>query len=377
MSRRFFIVAGEASGDKHGARLVEEINRLAPGTKISGICGPALRDQGVEPFLDSRALSVIGGLEVLDKLGLVLRTLLRIRREFKTRRPDLVILIDFPDFNFRVAQIAHHLGIPVVYYISPQIWAWRRGRVRQVARWVDKMIVIFPFEKDFYAEYGINAEFVGHPLMDDPVEWLTRNEALDRLGLSPDKRYIGLLPGSRMSEVKLMFPSMLEAAARVRKRLSDVEFILPVARTLDESDFRPYLQGLSLPVHMETNRFQAAMQCLDAALVASGSATLETAMLNVPLCIVYRLSPISYVLGKALFKLPFLGIINLIAGREIAKELLQHDAVPHRMASELVRLMTDAPARKKMLNDFQEIRSKMGKPGASRRAAEKILELPC
>ena len=312
-----------------------------------------------------------------DKLGLVLRTLLRIRREFKNRRPDLVILIDFPDFNFRVAQIAHHLGIPVVYYISPQIWAWRRGRVRQVARWVDKMIVIFPFETDFYAEYGINAEFVGHPLMDDPVEWLTRNEALDRLGLSPDKRYIGLLPGSRMSEVKLMFPSMLEAAARVRKRLSDVEFILPVARTLDESDFRPYLQGLSLPVHMETNRFQAAMQSLDAALVASGSATLETAMLNVPLCIVYRLSPISYILGKALFKLPFLGIINLIAGREIAKELLQHDAVPHRMASELVRLMTDEPARKKMLNDFQEIRSKMGKPGASRRAAEQILELPC
>lgn len=375
MKKRILIVAGEASGDKHGARLVREIKLSAPEAHIYGIGGTAMRAEGVAAFMDSGSLAVIGLWEVVHKIGMVWKALRRIRQQFLTHPPDLVILIDFPDFNLRVAHMASKRGIPVVYYISPQVWAWRKGRVKQIARWVRKMLVIFPFEETFYERHGIQAEYVGHPLLDEPLERMEREEAIRLLNLDPNHRYIGLLPGSRHSEIRLMFPNILRAGALIHKRFPDTRFIVPLANTLKETDLTPYLKRFPIPVSVVDGRFQAAMRSMDAAIVASGSATLETAMLDVPMCIVYRVSPITAVVGRFVIKTDHIGIINLIAGRRVAVELIQNKATPRRMAREIGFLLTDPERCDRMKADYREIRAKLGDSGASPKAARHILEI--
>ena len=375
MKKRILIVAGEASGDKHGAKLVREIKLSAPEVHIYGIGGTAMRAEGVATFMDSKNLAVIGLLEVVHKLGMVWKALRRIRHQFRIHPPDLVILIDFPDFNLRVAHMAHKRGIPVVYYISPQVWAWRKGRVKQIARWVRKMLVIFPFEKPFYERHGIRAEYVGHPLLDEPMDRMERGEALRLLNLDPNHRYVGLLPGSRRSEIRLMLPNILRAGALIHKKFPDTRFIVPVASTLKEADLAPYLKRFPIPVSVVADHFQAAMRSMDAAIVASGSATLETAMLDVPMCIVYRVSPITALVGRFVINIDYIGIINLIAGRRVAVELIQNSATPQRMAREIEHLLTDPHRCDRMRADYREIRVKLGDSGASPKAARHIIEI--
>ncbi|MBI4775914.1 MAG: lipid-A-disaccharide synthase [Deltaproteobacteria bacterium] len=375
MKNRILIVAGEASGDKHGAKLVREIKLSAPETHLYGIGGTAMRAEGVDTFIDSGNLAVIGLWEVVHKIGMVWKAFQRIRHEFLTHPPDLVILIDFPDFNLRVAHMASKRGIPVAYYISPQVWAWRKGRVKQIARWVRKMLVIFPFEATFYKRHGIRAEYVGHPLLDEPMERMEREEALRFLNLDPNHRYVGLLPGSRRSEIRLMFPNILRAGALIHRKFPDTRFIVPVASTLKETDLAPYLKRFPIPVSLVTGRFQAAMRSMDAAIVASGSATLETAMLDVPMCIVYRVSPITALVGRFVINVDYIGIINLIAGRQVAVELIQNKATPQRMAREIEFLLNDPERCNRMRADYREIRVKLGDSGASPKAARHILEI--
>lgn len=375
MNRTILVLAGEASGDKHGAKLIREIRRLEPGVRFVGIGGAAMQAQGMDVVVDNRSLSVMGFLEVVNKMGRVWDAFKEIRTRLVATPPDLVILIDFPEFNLLVARMAHKRRIPVVYYISPQVWAWRRGRVRQIARYVRKMLVIFPFEADFYRRRGVNVEFVGHPVLDDAFEYKSRQERLQQLGLNSEKRYVGLLPGSRRSEIRYMLDRMLRAANLLARRFPDLEFILPLAPTLDRSDVSGYLMESRVRVHVIQDAFPLAAQCLEAALVTSGSATLETALWGVPQCVVYRMSPVSYWLGRLVVRVPFIGMVNLIAGRRVAVELLQGDATPIRMADEISSLLRESHRRAAMRSAFEEVRSRLGGRGASERAARSVLKV--
>jgi len=361
------IVAGEASGDLHGANLVRAIQARRENLFFCGIGGGLMRDAGVRILADVGELSVVGATEIASKLPNLIRVLAMVKRLLRSLRPDLLILIDFPGFNLHVAPLAKKLGIPILYYISPQVWAWRSGRVKQIRKLVDHMAVILPFEKDFYGRHGIRVTFVGHPLLDN------RSRSAD--GDSPraggDPAIIGLLPGSRDKEVGRHLPLLLGAARILSRQIEGLKFLVSLAPTLKRS----YLEKLMAEHKGETDcelvdgGAEKVFEQCGFALAASGTVSLEAAVWGVPMLIIYKVSPVSYWLGRILVQVEHIGLVNLIAGEEVVPELIQAQATPKNIAAGAAALLKDPARLEQMRKRLLETRKALGGPGASERTA--------
>ena len=350
---------------------------------FTGIGGPSMRAAGIEGLGDASTMGVTGFFEVVGQLGVIWRAFGDARRLLRdpASRPDLAILIDYPDFNLRLARAAKKAGIPVLYFVSPQVWAWRKGRVRQIARFVDRMLVILPFEEEFYRSARVPVQFVGHPLLDLVRRSLTREQALRPLGLDPKRPTVALLPGSRRNELASHLPPMLGAARLLREEFRDLQFLVPIAPTLD-ADEVDRLIGESLPPRgsarsdgpgvgwalVRDGRYDA-VGAADAAVVASGTATLETALLGVPMVIVYRMNPFTHAIARLISDVPHIGMPNLIAGARVVPELVQGECRPDRIALEIRRLLTDPRVSEKSRLGLAGVRSRLGTPGAIGRVA--------
>jgi lipid-A-disaccharide synthase len=373
LTEEILIVAGEASADLHAARALEELSRMRPGIRAFGVGGPRLREAGLEALWQAEEISVMGLAEVLPRIPRILGILRGLARAARGRRPRAALLVDLPDFNLRLAARLKRLGIPVVYYVSPTIWAWRPGRARKIAKVVDRMLCILPFEERFYEGTGVPARFVGHPFAEKPDPG-PPDRYRRELGLAGDRTTVALVPGSRPGEVRRIFPSMLEAAERIRSAHPDAQFVVPVAPTLSRDALAPFLAShATLDVVLVDGRTEAAVGASDAALVKSGTSTLETALMLRPMVVVYRLSWLSYLVAKLMVKLAHFALVNILAGRRLVPELLQREASPERMAGEVERLLPDGPDRRAQLAGLAEVRASLGTPGAARRVAEEIV----
>jgi lipid-A-disaccharide synthase len=374
-SKKVLLVAGEVSGDLHGSHLVDAIHRIDPEVLFLGVGGEGLKRSGMELLYPAHSLSVVGVTEVFIKLRSILEALRRLKKFLEQERPDLVILIDFPDFNFRLAKIAHRRGIPILYYISPQVWAWRPKRIRLIARWVKKMVVLFPFEVPLYEAAGVDVEWVGHPLIDIVKPTLSKEVAFQKFGLDPKRRTVGLLPGSRIHEVERLLPPLLASAHLLQKEIPDLQFILPLAPGLPETILSSYIENISVPVKVVGGFNYDVMNLSDLLITASGTATLEGAILGKPMIIIYRVSFLSYWIGRALIRVDQIGLVNLVAGKEIAPELIQQGVHPQRIAEEALLILRDPILSRKMTDAMGEVCQKLGEPGAAQRAARIVISL--
>jgi lipid-A-disaccharide synthase len=448
----FLLSAGEASGDTYGAQLIEALRGLIPGSTFFGMGGEKMRASGAELLVHANEVAVVGLVEVVKHLPDIRRRFKHLVAEAARRKPNAAILIDFPDFNLRLARELHRLGIPAFYFVSPQIWAWRTGRVQQIRKYVRKMIVIFPFEQEFYARHGVEVSYVGHPLAYVPQPQISREEFAARHHLDPKKQWIALLPGSRRKEVRLNLPAMAEAAQLLEKQGNDFEFVLPVASTLNEEWLKEELEqmpglkpqfiknadaalkgrsstedsasstsqpvakqsnssGLAAPeqpsvgtgwsrpsglreesldtpalaaevkteaplVHL-THNARATLMHARAAVVASGTATVEAALSGTPFIVVYRLAPLTWLLGRRLVKLDTFAMPNLIAGKKMVPELIQKDFTAQNVLRELNAIIPNGPARQQMQADLKMVQQRLhDSPDAespAQRAAQEIL----
>ena len=365
------ISAGEASGDMYGAQLVEALRRRRPDLEVFGLGGERMRAAGCETLVDAKDIAVVGITEILRHLPRIYARFGRLRRAIAQRRPDIGVVIDSPAFNLRVARALHRRGIPVVYYVAPQFWAWRQWRARIVRRYVRQALTIFPFEVDFWRHWGVPAQFVGHPLAEAARPTISRDELARQNGLYPAKPWITLMPGSRRREVEMNLPTMLAAAARLGQ---GYEFLLPVAPTL-EAAFVRRLVGEGSDVHLLADARRALVHSR-AAVVASGTATVEAAMMGTPFVMVYRVSPLSFALGRPLVKLRHFAMVNLIAGEEVVPELVQSNFTAENVVSRLRPLLVDSLERAKMLEGLARVRERLrtNTEGSARPAAERAAE---
>ena len=379
MNRKVMIVTGEASGDLHGANLVKALRAKDPELQFCGMGGPELAALGVEILYDAAKVSVVRVFEVFAHLPDIWRAQRALRRRLIADRPDLLILIDLPDFNLLLARKAKKLAIPVFYYISPQLWAWRSGRVKTIKARVDKLGVILPFEQEFYRRRGVAAEYVGHPLLDTVTTNTTREEFLQLHDISAATRCIGLFPGSRRREVSSLLPIFLDAADILQKQSAEkIVFFIPRAATISLVEFAAAgldtcNQALDIRI-IEKNRYDMMAAC-DAVVTASGTVTLELAILQVPMLVVYKLAPLTYQLAKRLIKIEFFSLVNLIAGYAAVPELLQHEVTATAIAAELSAITLLPARKKKMQQALAEVREKLGTSGASAKAAEVALQM--
>jgi lipid-A-disaccharide synthase len=368
---RIVISAGEASGDMYGAQLIEALGRLRPDAEIFGLGGERMRAAGCETVVDAKDIAVVGITEILRHLPRIYSRFARLRRAIAQRRPDIGVVIDSPAFNLRVARALQRRGIPVVYYVAPQFWAWRQWRARIVRKYVRQALTIFPFEVEFWRHWGVSAEFVGHPLAEAARPSISREEVARQNGLDPAKPWITLMPGSRRREVEMNLPTMLAAAARLGH---GYEFLLPVAPTLEPRFLRRLVgEGSSIRLLADA---RSALVHSQAAVVASGTATVEAAMMATPFVMVYRVSPLSFALGRPLVKLRHFAMVNLIAGEEVVPELVQSNFTAENVVSRLRPLLADTPERAKMLDGLARVRQRLraGTQGPAQPAAERAAE---
>ena len=367
---RLLVASGEPSGELYAAQLVHHLRALEPGLEVFGLGGDRLQAEGATLVAHIRDLAVVGLYEVLKHLRHLRGVFRRVLDEVDRDPPRAAVLVDYPDFNLRLARELHRRGIPVVYFVSPQIWAWRRGRIRGIRETVARMLVIFPFEEALYREAGVPVTFVGHPLVDlvGPAEG--RADFLRGLGVSPERDVVAVLPGSRPQEIAHNLPGLAGAVALLHARRPDLEFLLPVAPSIDAALLEPALRGL--PVRLVADGARPVLAACRVAIVASGTATVEAALLGAPMVVVYRLSALTHFLGRRLIQVPHVAMVNLIAGRRAVPELIQGDFTPQRVADEVAALLPDGPRRAAMLEDLAEVRSRLGPGGASLRAAREV-----
>jgi lipid-A-disaccharide synthase len=370
---RVLLVAGEASGDLHAAGLVAALRRRLPNIEISGVGGREARAAGMQTMVDIADLATLGLVEVFDKGRALFRAFRMLRREIRERRPNLLVLIDFPEFNLALAGIAKRCGVPVFYYVSPQVWAWRRGRVRKILRRVDRLAVLFPFEP---AAYGNDPKvvFVGHPLLDRVRTTATREETLARHGLDPALRLVTLLPGSRRKELEHMLPVMAGAAESLATRMP-LQFAIALAPTLERALAEPYLRGRSVALPLIEHDAYNLIAASDLVLITSGTATLEVALLERPMVILYRSSAITFAAARMLVDVPWLGMPNLISGREIVPELLQETATVAATAAAAEQILADPARSEAIRRDLAAVHQALGAPGAAERAADLAVAL--
>ena len=370
---RVLLVAGEASGDTHAAEFVAELRRLSPGASFRGIGGAGARAAGMETLLDISEIAAMGLTEVVSRGRAILGAYRRLRREITPDLTDLLVLIDFPEFNLALAGVAHRRGVPVLYYVSPQVWAWRRGRVRKILRRVDRLAAIFPFEAEVYG-HSDKVAFVGHPAIDRVRTGANPAATLSANGLDPAKRLVTLLPGSRKHEVELLLPEMLGAAERLAPG-RELQFALGLAQTIPGDLVARFLAASAVRVRVIEGAVHDLIAASSLVIATSGTVTLETAVLGRPMVIAYRVSPITMFIARRLVRVPFIGIANLIAGRRIVPELVQEEATAERIAAEAAPILDDPAVARRMTEDLVGVRAALGASGAARRAAELGLEL--
>jgi lipid-A-disaccharide synthase len=375
LSLRLLLSCAEASGDLYAGALTRELRALEPGVQVSGLGGPHFQAAGGELLADYRGIAVTGLSEALVKIPHSLTALRRLlaSASAKASRPDALVVIDSPDFNFRLAPRVRRLGVPVIYYVSPQIWAWRRGRLRSIRAFADRVLVIFPFEEAIYREGGVPVEFVGHPLVDLTSTTAPREPFLRARGLDPSTACMALLPGSRANEVTRILPVLAEAARQIRSAVPGAQFMVARAPSLGDELFEA-VRGLEGTVVIEGDT-DTVLASADVALTASGTATVQTALHNTPMVIVYRVSPFTYALGRRLVHVDAIGMVNLIAGEKIVPELVQDDFTPDAVAREAVSMLTDRDRTARIRDGLARVRARLGGPGASRRAAEAVLRV--
>jgi lipid-A-disaccharide synthase len=373
--KKVLIVAGESSGDLYGAQLVEAMAVLAPQVQFYGVGGIEMKRKGVNLLFSSSELAVVGITEVLGKVGHIWRAWREIKRFIVDHTPHLAVLIDYPDFNLRLARVLKDNAVPVLYYVSPQVWAWRPGRIKKIAKRVAKMVVILPFEVPIYQHKGVDVEFVGHPLLDILDTDLSRKELRRRLGVPPDCLLIGLLPGSREREVKVLLPPLVGAAEILSREFPSCRFVLPLASTIKRDLVQDFIAGGRFPLEVVEGRTFEVMKAADLLLVVSGTATLEGAIAGVPMVIIYRLSPISYLIGRMLVKVKCIGLANIIVGRKVVPELIQGEVTPQRIAREATKILRDPAKKEEIEGAFKLVQEKLGGKGASHRVARIALQM--
>ena len=371
------LVAGDPSGDAHAAHLVRALVRLRPDLRCTGLGGPAMRAAGVALLDELTRTAAIGPFDAARHLRHFLHARHTLEGHLAAQKPDLVLLVDFGDFNLPVmAPLAKRAGCRVVYYISPQLWAWGRFRLRWVKRYVDRMLVLFPFEERFYRRHGIPVTWVGHPLVDAvgtaPV--LSKEEAQRRLGINPWRLTVGLLPGSRAQEVRRHLPLLCQAASRIAWRMPGVQFLIPQAPTIAEELLAPAARAPAFDAVVVQQPLADCLPAMEAALIASGTATLEAALHEVPMVVVYRTSWPTYLAAKLVVRVPHIAMVNLLAGARVVPEYVQHRATPGRIAQELIGLVRDQPRMEQMKTCLRAVREALGPPGAIERAAHAVLE---
>ncbi len=359
----------------HGSNLVRAIISQAPGTQITGIGGKKMKDAGVEIIVPASDMAVVGLIEIFTRLHTIIQAHRKLKNLLKHNRPDLLILIDYPGFNLNLARIAKRYGVPVLYYISPQVWAWRRGRIKKIARRVDRMVVILPFEKAYYKNSGVDVNYVGHPLLDAIPQDIDRKMVIKNLGLKNDHPIIGLLPGSRTEEIQTLLPLMIQGIQLLSVHYPNIQCVLPLASTIPVNRVESEIQKSSITINVSREDIYSTLSVCDLALVASGTATLETAMMEVPMVIVYRVSSLSFLIGKRIVKVPYIGLANLIAGERIVPELLQDEVTPSRIAEEARKILGDTQIREYIIGQLRNIKKSLGTGGASEKAARIALEM--
>ena len=369
-------VAGDPSGDAHAARLVDTLKAQRPELSFTGLGGPSMERAGVTLLDDLTKAAAIGPFDAARHLGRFFRAKQLLQRQFATTRPDLLILVDFGDFNLPViAPLAKRYHIPVLYYISPQLWAWGRWRLRFVRRYVDRMVVFFPFEETFYRAAGVPVTWVGHPLVESATPSLTKEEALRRFGLNPWRRTVGLLPGSREQEIRRHLPLMVASARRIAWRMPGVQFLLPKAPTIPRDRIMRDVLNAKMDVHVAEGSLRDALQLMEAAIVVSGTATLEAALCGVPMVVIYRASWPTYAAARLAVRLPHIAMVNVLAGRELVPELLQHRATAERIASTMAELLRDDQRCEALRGQLRSVMQQLGPPGAVERASQVVFEM--
>jgi len=358
----------------YGAQLLEALRLRDSRLEFFGVGGDRMRAAGCDTVVDAKDLSVVGITEILSHLPKIYGLFQHLIKEADKRKPDLAIVIDSPAFNWRVARQMKKRGIPMVYYVAPQFWAWRQGRVRLIRNYIDKTLVIFPFEEKFYRDRGVDATFVGHPLADLPQPAVVRNDYAAQFHLNPAKHWITLMPGSRVKEVRMNLPTILEAAAQLGP---DYEFLLPIAPTLDRAFLQDIIGKQNITLVPES---LPALHHSRAGIIASGTATVEAAMMRTPFVMVYRVSPLTYLLGKPRVKVPRFAMVNLIAGEEVVPELVQHDFTAEKVVAQIKQILPDGPARTRMLEGLTEVKGKLHPPqnsavGPSQHPADRAAEI--
>lgn len=374
-SAHVMILAGEASGDAHAAEFVEQLKHERPDIRISGMGGRAMSSAGVDVFFDSSIIAVVGLVEVIRHWGDIRRAMAIVRERLEQTRPDLLVLVDYPEFNLKMARRARELGIRVLFYISPQVWAWRPKRIHKIGRLIDHMAVIFKFEQAFYEDAGIPVTFVGHPLVDKVQPGEDPAALRDRLGIGSADRVIGLFPGSRQSEISRLLPLMFETARLLQKRDPRTRFLLPVASTLDYRDLEQRCADSGLDIRLSGDDIYTTIVCCDAIASCSGTVTLEIALLGVPMCIVYRMSGLSYLIMSRLITIPRIGLANIVAGKPVVRELLQDDANAENLCRELTALIDDREYRRQIIDGLARVRENLGAGGGARNMAQLVVSL--
>jgi lipid-A-disaccharide synthase len=370
---RILLSAGEASGDRLGAGLALALRERAPAVELVGMGGERMAEAGVRLVARSADVAVVGFAEVLQRLPALLAARRALEHVLASERPDLFVPIDFPDFHLRLAARAARAGTPVVYFVSPQLWAWRRGRIRAIRRDVRRMLVLFPFEERFYEAAGVPVTFVGHPAVDDPPLAVAPDELRRRAGLAADRPVVALLPGSRPSEVSRLLPVLLGAAALLSSRRPAPQFLVPIARGLDGASVKQAIAAARIDGVATTSDFPAVLSLCTAGAVTSGTASLEAALAGLPMVVVYRMAPLSYLVGRMLVRVDHIALPNLVAGERVVPELIQGACTPESVARELAALLDRPAERERQRARLSEVRARLGGPGAFERAAEAVL----
>ncbi len=376
MSRpHVMILAGEASGDAHAAEFVEQLKHLQPDIQLSGMGSLQMQRAGVDVFFDSSIIAVVGLVEVLRHWGDIKKAMAIVKQRLEQTRPDLLVLVDYPEFNLKMARHARELGIKVLFYISPQVWAWRPKRIHKIGSLIDHMAVIFKFEQQYYESAGIPVSFVGHPLVDKVK--LSAEPATLRagLGLANEDRVVGLFPGSRHSEISRLLPLMLDTARVMRQRDPRLKYLLPVASSLDYEQVSRQCADADLDIIVSQDDIYEVIGCCDAIASCSGTVTLEIGLLGVPMCIVYKMSGLSYSIMKRLITIPHIGLANIVAGRAVVREFLQQQANPEAISAELFELMENTEYRAEVKSGLERVRANLGEGDGARNMAQLVISL--
>lgn len=373
--KNILIVAGEASGDMRGAALVRAIAKLSPGVRFSGVGGKHMSEAGVWLVANIDQMGVVGIWEVLKHLPVIKKIFERVVEHARQEKPDAVILVDYPGFNMRLAQVLKGMGLKIIYYVSPQVWAWKEKRIEKIKTIVDRMMVLFPFEQEVYAKYGMTVDYVGHPLVDEVKVTEPPSSVKAQLGFKPHMPAIGLLPGSRIKEVERHLPVMLQAAGLLLAKNPDRRFMVLKAPTIARDLIETQIQKSGVAAVIYDGPAYNGIGAMDAVIVASGTATLEAGLLLRPMIIMYKTAWPTYWLAKLFVKIPYIGLVNVVAGRKIIEEFIQDDATPEKMAAAIENIFANPNAYAQMTNDLAQVKSALGRSGASHRAAQIVIEV--